>query len=128
MPSMVLPSQDCMAGCMFELTGKIVLEGEGFVGPIVGAEHLPSIEPSQLFSSPLAEFNQPILADGSPGFADIFAMADEKVILGRAEHLGTAGIALSGSSAEKLAIDAARAVGLGGDHVQAAQLGHASGE
>ncbi len=40
--------------------------------------------------------------------------------------MGTAGVALSGSAAEKLAIDAAGAVRFGGDHMQPAELGHAA--
>ena len=55
----------------------------------------------------------------------VLGVADEQVILDAAEHLGAAGVALAGGAAEKLAVDAAGAVRLGGDHVQPADVGHA---
>ena len=55
-------------------------------------------------------------------------MAEEEVVLGAAEHLGGAGVALAGGAAEELAVDAAAAVRLGGDHVQAAEFGDAAAE
>jgi len=51
-------------------------------------------------------------------------MTCEEAIVGGRKRLARARIALSGGSADKLAIDASRFLGLGGNHVNAAQLCH----
>ena len=62
------------------------------------------------------------LADAGGG---LLAEGLDDLVLERDEELGDAGVALAGAAAGELAVDPARLVPLGADHVQAAERGDA---
>src|SRR2546421_3390823 len=99
-------------------------EWQRFVSPIVRSQHLAPVKTGKLLGAPLAELDQPLFPKDTPPFAEVFGVADEQIILGRTEHLGATRVALAGSAAEKLAIDATGAARLSGNHMQPAKLGH----
>src|SRR2546421_5499865 len=103
-------------------------EWQRFVSPIIRSQHLAPVKTGKLLGAPLAELDQPLFPKDTPAFAEVFGMADEQIILGRTEHLGATRVALAGSAAEKLAIDAPGAMRLSGNHMQPAKLGHATSE
>ncbi len=109
-------------------TARPILERHRLIHPIIRLEHLPAVESRQHFGAPLAKLDQGARADGAPEFAGVPRVAIKQVVLGAAEHLGGAGVALAGGAAEELAVYAAGAVGFGGQYAEAAELGDAGGE
>src|SRR4051812_43946913 len=85
------------------------------IHPVVALEDLFAVEAGEALGAVLGEADELPRADRAPGVAQVGGVAEEDVVFGAGEHLGAAGIALAGGAAEKLAVDAERAVRLRAD-------------
>src|SRR5687768_9677995 len=71
------------------------------IHPVVVAKDLLAVKPRHPLGASLRHRDDPISPDGAPPLARVLRVPDEQVVLGRAEHLGAAGISLPCGAAEK---------------------------